>query len=198
MSTETSDKPQGLRMAVANGALLEVPVFEAHHRGTNYMAVIDVDGTCPGGLSRKWIDRGKGECFYLIEQLQLFDSVEFAADYTTGMGKRHRKRWYGVVTAKTEDYILAEECKSGVKAVLLSKAKRTDPNALADAFARERDVLLKRAQELAGAIDQLRSGAVTPEDVIVDHNPVPPPSDGATSAVAEQTPAPSESVEPPQ
>jgi len=69
-------------MAVANGALLEVPVFEKHHRGTNWLAVIDIDGTAPSGLSRQFIDRGKGECFYLIEQVKLFDPVEFGADYT--------------------------------------------------------------------------------------------------------------------
>src|SRR5271170_6950145 len=101
-------KPLQLRMAVANGVLLEVPVFEKHHRGSNWMAVIDIDGTCPAGLSRQWIDRGKGECFYLIEQVKLFDPIEFGADYTTGTGRKYRKRWYGVVTAKTEDYLLVE------------------------------------------------------------------------------------------
>lgn len=124
-------------MAVANGALLEVPVFEKHHRGTNYMAVIDVDGTCPGGLSRKWIDRGKGECFYLIEQLQLFDSVEFAADYTTGTGKRYRKRWYGVVTAKTEDYIREEHSSHSGLALLGRPSARTPTRSLMRSAASE-------------------------------------------------------------
>lgn len=193
-------KATGLRMAIANGALLEVPVFEKHHRGTNWMAVIDIDGTCPGGLSRQWLDRGKGECFYLIEQLSLFDPIEFGADYTTSVGRRHRKRWFGVVTAKTEDYILAEEVPTGVKAVLLSKAKRTDPNALADAFARERDVLLKRAAELNNAVEQLRQGKLTPEEILIEINadadvrPMPPD----VSPVAEDAPAAGEPVKPVQ
>jgi hypothetical protein len=155
-----------LKLPCANGALLQVPLFEKHHRGTNWMAVIDVDGTSPGGLGRKFIDRGKGECFYLIEQVQLFDPIEFGADYTTSVGKRYRKRWFGVVTAKTEDYITAEECSKGVNAVLLARAKRTDPQALADAFEKEREVLLKRAAELDAAVSQLRTGAIKPEDVL--------------------------------
>jgi hypothetical protein len=171
-------KPIQLRMAVANGALLEVPVFEKHHRGTNWLAVIDIDGTAPSGLSRQFIDRGKGECFYLIEQVKLFDPVEFGADYMTGVGRRHRKRWYGVVTAKTEDYILVEECPKGTLAVMLAKAKRTDPQSLADAFARERDVILNRASELAAAIEQLRSGARV-EDVVDLEGSVP--EDGPTA-----------------
>lgn len=99
---------KGLRMAVANGALLEVPVFEKNRRGTNWLAIIDIDGTCPGGLSRQWVDRGKGECYYLIEQIKLFDPIEFGADYTTTTGRRYNKRWVGVVTAKTDDFLIAE------------------------------------------------------------------------------------------
>lgn len=167
-------------MTLANGALLEVPVFEKHHRGTNWMAIIDIDPTSPGGLSRQWLDRGKGECFYLTEQVKLFDPVEFGADYTTSVGRRHRRRWFGVITAKTDDYLLAEPCSSGAKAVILSKAKRTDPHALADAFAREREVLLKRAQELADAETQLRSGTATPEEILgaVEPAEVTPPDAG--------------------
>lgn len=158
--------PSLTRMAVANGALLDVPVFEKHHRGTNWMAILDIDGTAPGGLERRFIDRGKGECYYLIEKVGLFDPIEFGADYMTGVGRKYKKRWYGVVTVKTDDYLLAEECTSGTKAVLLSKAKRTDPNALAEAFEKQRAVLLKRADELAASAEQLRSGAARPEDIL--------------------------------
>jgi len=161
-------KPEPVRMTVANGALLEVPVFERHQRGKNWMAVIDIDGTCPGGLSRRFIDRGRGECFYLIEQVALFDPIEFGADYMTSTGRKYNKRWLGVVVAKTDDYLLVEPCTSGKNAVLLSKAKRTDPLALADALSREREVLLNRAQELSGAIDQLRTGEITPEEVLIE------------------------------
>jgi hypothetical protein len=161
------EDPPILKMAVANGALLEVPLFEKHHRGTNWMAVIDIDGTAPGGFSRRWVDRGKGECFYLIDQVTLFDPIEFGADYSTFNGRRYRKRWYGVVIAKTENYLLVEECAKGTVAVLLSKAKRTDPIALADAIDHERDVILRRAEELRGASEQLRSGEIKPEDVLV-------------------------------
>lgn len=174
------ERSRPLRMTLANGALLEVPVFESHHRGTNWLALIDIDGTSPGGLSRQFIDRGKGECFYLTEQIKLFDPIEFGADYTTSVGRKHRKRWYGVVTAKTDDYLIAEPSETGAKAVIRSKVKRADPVALADAFAREREVLLKRAKELEDAETQLRSGA-SPEDVLASTEPVvvkpPEPTD---------------------
>lgn len=163
-------------MAVANGALLEVPVFETNHRGKNWMAIIDIDGTCPGGLSRRFIDRGRGECYYLIEQVALFDPVEFGADYVTTTGKKYNKRWFGVVTAKTEDYLLVEQCASGKNAVLLSKARRIDPKALADALEQERSVMLKKAEELQASIDALRSGDAKPEDIVIDPTELDPPA----------------------
>jgi len=61
---------------------------------------------------------------------------------------------------------------------MLAKAKRTDPQSLADAFARERDVILNRASELAAAIEQLRSGARV-EDVVDLEGSVP--EDGPTA-----------------
>jgi len=164
--------PIVVRLSVANNALLEVPKHETHHRGTNWMAVIDVDGTLPGGLSRRWLPKGKGECFYLIEQLALFDPVEFGADYTTTHGKRNRTRWYGVVTAITDGCIMLEECATGAKAVLRARDARTSPTDRVKALDAKRDDLVQQAAKLEAEIAELRGWT-------------PPPTAEATDTILE-------------
>jgi len=118
-------KPDGfVHLTVANNALLEAPIYEEHHRGTNYLAVIDIDGTMPGGLGRHFINKGRGPCLYFVEQLAKFDAVEFAADYTTSVGKKNRCRWYGVIVAKKPDELILAPCDTGVDAVLYAKRLR--------------------------------------------------------------------------
>ncbi len=141
-------KPKVLKLTVANDALLEAPVYEQHFRGSNWLAVIDVDGSCPGGLSRRWLKRARGECLYDVEQLALFDAVEFGADYTTSTGNKQRLRWWGVVVAKTEGHILVEEAKTGVKAVIRAKEARTSSADRAAALRAERDALIAKAEKL--------------------------------------------------
>lgn len=118
-----------------------------------WCAVIDIDGKAPGGLSRRWIPRGKGACYYLIEGLALFDPVEFGADYTTYNGNKHRDRWYGVVLAITDDFLLLEKFKSGPKAVLAAKEKKTSPDARKAALQLERQLLLDKVQALEEEIN---------------------------------------------
>ena len=158
---EESTDPEVCQLILANGALLEAPIFEAHVRGSNWLAIIDIDATCPGGLERRFTNRGKGDCLYVVEQIGLFDAVEFAADYTTSYGKKRRDRWYGVVTAKTDDFLQVEKADSGAKAVLRSKKLRTSPEALATALEQERETLIARAVKIDLEIAELRS----PEEV---------------------------------
>jgi hypothetical protein len=141
-------KPKVFKLTVANGALLQAPVFEQHQRGSNWLAIIDVDATMPGGLSRRFLNRGRGECLYDIEQLALFDAVEFGADYTTSMGRKNKLRWHGIVTAKTDGYILVEESKTGATAVIRAKEARTSVTDRAAAIRAQRDALIARAEEL--------------------------------------------------
>jgi transcriptional regulator with XRE-family HTH domain len=75
-----------------NGALLDVPAWENREKPKNWMAVIDVDGASPGGLSRRFLSYGRGDTFYLVEQLTLFDPVEFAADRVFGSHTRKGSR----------------------------------------------------------------------------------------------------------
>lgn len=118
-----------LRLPMAAGALLAAPVWEDHHRSTNYLAIIDINPTMPGGLDRRFMNRGKGDCLYIIEQIGVLDAVEFAGDYTTSVGRRDRKRWHGVVTGKTESVMTLKPCDSGTKACLLATDLRAQRDA---------------------------------------------------------------------
>lgn len=152
-------EPVEYRLSHLNGSLLETPIWEDHYRGKNWLAVIDVDGTCPGGLSRRWLPYGKGESRYLIEQLGLFDAVEFGADYQTSMGRQKPKRFYGVVMAITETSIVVREHPSGAAACLAAKEARTSPadkiRALEEAKAAHEALAAKLDEEIAA----LRGGA---------------------------------------
>lgn len=183
--TPVADKkpPEVLRLLVANGVLLEAPIWEQHYRGSNWMAVIDLDPMSPGGLSRKWLSRGKGECLYVLDQLTLFDPIEFGADYTTCAGTKKRDRWYGVVTAITEGFLLIERCSSGAKAVVRSKLARTSPSDRAAALGVERDVLVAKAAKLEGEIAELLSPETGPVEAGEVPAPAPePPNEGEPEA----------------
>jgi hypothetical protein len=143
------------KLPVANGALLEAPILETHIRGTNYLAIVDVDGTMPGGLERRFCPRARGDCLYLIESIGVFDALEFAADYTTSVGKRKRIRWHGIVLAKTDNFLLVEESENGTKAVLRSREARCSPADRIRAIQVEREVLLERAAQLEEEAGQL-------------------------------------------
>jgi hypothetical protein len=120
-----------VRLTMAAGALLSAPIWEKHHRGTNYLAIIDIDPRMPGGLARQFVHRGKGECLYVVEQIAVLDAVEFAADYTTGVGRRDRLRWYGVVAEKTASQMSLIPYPSGAKAVVAANELRQARDATA-------------------------------------------------------------------
>jgi hypothetical protein len=144
-----------MKLILANGAMLEAPVYENRARSSNWLAIIDIDHTMPGGLERRFVERGKGECLYATESIGMFDPVEFAADYTTSVGRKHRQRWYGVVVAKTDDYLRLEECETGASAVLRSKELRRSPQALVAALREGQDAHIAQAARLQQQIDEL-------------------------------------------
>lgn len=149
--------PKVYQFIVANGALLQAPVWEQHIRGQNWMAIIDVEASSPGGLGRRFMNRGRGECLYDIEQVGLFDPVEFGADYTTSVGNKKRLRWYGVVVGKTEGALNIEQCESGATAVLRSKDARHSTEDRANALRLERDAWIAKAAELERQIQALET-----------------------------------------
>jgi hypothetical protein len=175
---QTVTHERTFKLPVANGALLEAPVYESHRRGTNYLAIIDIDGTMPGGLERHFCDSARGECLYLVEKIMLFDALECAADYSTSVGKRKRIRWYGIVLAKTDDYLLLETCESGAKAVLRAKAARISQEDRIRAMKEEQSVLISRTTKLQEEIEYIETNkdegiemtvALTGKETVVIH-----------------------------
>lgn len=150
-------KPTVYQLKVANRALLESPIYEEHARGRNWLAVIDIDATMPSGLSRQWMPPGRGECFYLIEQLKLFDPVEIGADYVSSGGKKYYKRFYGVVTALTDESVQIEECSTGTQAVLRAREARTSVADKIAALIADRESATKRLAKIDAEIMVLQT-----------------------------------------
>lgn len=114
-----------LKLPCVNNVLLSVPVWDtSRNRAKNWLAVVDVDGTKPGGLSRRWMPRARGVGSYMVEQLNLFDPVEFGADRVALSGNLVQNRWYGVVVEKTGSHLLVEPVGSGAAAVIISRERK--------------------------------------------------------------------------
>lgn len=164
-------KPEVVKLLVANGAMLEAPIYNKQRRGSNWCAVIDVDKTMPAGLSRRWLDRGRGECLYSVEQLDLFDPVEFAADHISPGGEKRHIRWYGIVVAKTDGCIMLEKCSSGARAVLRAREAHRSSSDRVAALKAQHDAHIIRAAEIEAEIRGLQEPDPPPDgDVSVQTN----------------------------
>lgn len=135
--------PEVIRLNVVNGGLLEAPVYENRKDGSNWCAIIDLDPKAKGGVTRRFLDFGKGPFLYLVEPVTLFDSLEFGADF-----RHHRVRKYGVVTLKTSESLIIELCEDAKKAVLLAREKRSTPRAVAKSLEQEREEILHRLRKI--------------------------------------------------
>lgn len=99
------------------GALCSAPCWENHQRGKNWFAIIDVDPSSPGGLSREFATKAKGSYYYLLpNNLQQGDAVEFGADYYSSRGKKSTERWYGYVKEIRDDVLILTKSATGKKA----------------------------------------------------------------------------------
>lgn len=117
-----------LELAVEDGALTEVPCYESHKRGKNWLAIIHSDPTAPNGLGRQFCDRGRGKYYYMADKLAPGLAVEFGADYYTGGGRPSRERVYGVVLSVAPDLVRIRVVKTHETAVVFSKQMRADLN----------------------------------------------------------------------
>ncbi len=106
-----------VQLKVESHALIEAPVFESHQRGRNWLARISVDPSSPGGMGREFLPRARGDFLYTVEALELYDAVEFGADYYSQSNNVTRKRWHGVVMGISEGMITLEKCATGAKAI---------------------------------------------------------------------------------
>jgi hypothetical protein len=111
--------------AVELGALVEVPGYESHKRGTNWMASVRPDPRSPGGLARDFWERGRGRYYYMVPAgLTPGDVLECGHDYTTGGGNRHRSREYGVVIEVTPERLILALFPRAIEAFALSREDR--------------------------------------------------------------------------
>jgi hypothetical protein len=113
---------------VIAGAIVSSPVCDSNRRAKNWMAVIYPEPLMPGGIGRQWMPHARGEFLYVVHTLRVNDPVEFGADYVTTLGRRHPKRWFGVVRVLTDSMIDIENVGSAVATILRSQQLRTMPS----------------------------------------------------------------------
>lgn len=123
-ATPPQEAPELLTCAVEDDALVEVPIWEDHERGKNWLAVISADPRKPAGLARVWMPHGRGEYFYLVDTLKVGDPVEFGADYVSRGGSKTVLRWYGFVHSKSEDAVVFERCATAKAAIRAARSVR--------------------------------------------------------------------------
>jgi hypothetical protein len=109
---------------IENGALVEVPIFEEHERGRNWMAKISFDPRSPAGLSREFMKRARGKYFYMVEGLKVGDAIEFGADYWTSSGRRNTNRVYAAVVSITSTELVLELLSTPDEAIEAAKKIR--------------------------------------------------------------------------
>lgn len=148
MADRAEAEAEVVRLRVVSGGLVDVPAWEKHHRGKNWAAVIGADPRMPGGLSRRFLEYARGDFYYSLGDLSLFDAVEFAGDYVSWSGSVTSNRWFGVVVTKTEDFVELRRCQRGIDAVLLSSELRQSTEERKAALRRELDHCRSRAAEI--------------------------------------------------
>lgn len=119
---------------VEDGAMVEAPVYESHARGKNWMATIEADPAAPGGLAREFVKKGRGRYFYIVGPEVVGKAVEIAADYTSSGGKRHPKRWYGVVRNVTDSEIVIDGFATADEAIKAARSRAAFDAQIRDHF----------------------------------------------------------------
>jgi hypothetical protein len=101
---------------IESGAFANVPLYSSHKRSKCWLATVTVSPSSPGGLSRDFAAKARGEGYYMVPSLSVGDAVEFGADTYSGSGRKSPERWYGFVVAVTEDAVLIRPCAGGKSA----------------------------------------------------------------------------------
>jgi hypothetical protein len=91
-------------MRIRGGALVEVPVYEEHARGRNWMAKIQPNAHAPGGWDRVFAKKARGkDLYYIVSDIFPGEVLEFAADYYTGFDAKRPLRRYFFVVSRDDD-----------------------------------------------------------------------------------------------
>jgi len=138
---------------VEHGAMTDVPIYENHERGTNWLAKISPNPSAPGGLDREFVERGRGKYYYLVADLEPGTPVEFGADYRTSGGRKRPNRWYGVVARVATDAIEFAPANDADEAFALAEEMEDEiPTINRLALKDERDALVARLAEIDEAL----------------------------------------------
>jgi len=94
------------RLPLEEWYVTKPPVWEAHHRGRNWLAILRPNPDAPGGYDREWCERGRGRFKYDATALMEGDTIEFGADriWSTG-SNRARCRWVGEIVSIQETHL---------------------------------------------------------------------------------------------
>jgi hypothetical protein len=112
-----------LSLRVEAGALVEAPVWESRRGGRNWLAVIAANPRSPGGLDRRFMERGRGEYLYLLDRVRPGQPVEFGAD----LGHQ-RIRWYGVVVSLSDEALVLEHHRTARSACAAASVLAPPPS----------------------------------------------------------------------
>jgi len=136
--------------------MVEVPAYETHARGTNWLAKISPNPSAPGGLDRDFVERARGKYYYMITDLKPGTPIEFGADYTSSGGKRHPSRWYGVVVRVGDDAIDLAPTEGADEAFALAEEiQAAAPADRRTALKEERAALVARLAEIDAELTEL-------------------------------------------
>ena len=144
------------------GALIEVPAYETHKRGRNWLAVIEEDPKAPGGLSRIFCERAKGKFFYMTDILEVGQAVECAGDYVSGGGNRSPNRVYGVVSKIDDTVLEVIVTKDASEACSLAAQMAAEPEEISgwdeiEVLRQKRADLIRQSDDVDEEIFYLRS-----------------------------------------
>lgn len=141
---------------VEHGAMVEVPAYETHARGTNWLAKISPNPSAPGGLDRDFVERARGKYYYMITDLKPGTPIEFGADYRTAGGHKRPNRWYGVVGWIASDSIEFVEADNSDEAFSLAEEMQGAlPGARRAVLEEERAALMTRLAEIDEEIEEI-------------------------------------------
>lgn len=110
------------KLRVLERGLVDILVESKGKRSRDWLATVKADPNAPGGLTRKFWDRARGELVHYVvpETLAVFDVLEFAADAVSWSGTRTPDRIYAVVGRQDEKQIIVAVCESATSAFMLS------------------------------------------------------------------------------
>lgn len=107
--------------AIEDGALTEVPLYRSHKRAKNWLAIISIDPSSPGGIGRDFVKRAYGHYYYMVDELKVGNAVEFGGDYYSGGGAKYPKRCYGIITALSDSQLTLEMVETASEAIARAK-----------------------------------------------------------------------------